>query len=291
MKRGLLRSPINWFGGKGNMVSKLLKFIPSHRIYVEVFGGGASLLFAKKPSPVEVYNDIDSGLVNFFRVLRDKDKFQRFYEKVYLTPYSREEFYYCKATWEDCEDEVERAYRWFVVARMSFSGKFGHSWSFNVTASGRGMAKKCSTWLGVIEELPLFHERFMTVQIEHKDFRDLIKTYDTKDTFFYLDPPYVPETRKDGKYKHEMTEKDHEDLVEILLTIKGKAMLSGYINRIYKRLEDEGWIRHDFETACHAVGRTRQTGILGNSKAIEKHKRIESIWLSPNCLDEHKIFS
>jgi len=291
MKSGLLRSPIIWFGGKGNMVAKLLKFIPSHRTYVEVFGGGASLLFAKEPSPVEVYNDIDSGLVNFFRVLRDKDKFQKFYEKVCLTPYSREEYNYCRATWQNCEDEVERAYRWFVVARMSFSGDFGHSWSFKVTASCKGMAASCSAWLSVIEELPLMHQRFMTVQIEHKDFRDLIRTYDTKDTFFYLDPPYVPETRSWGKYKHDCTDKDHKDLVEILLNIKGKAMLSGYANRIYKRLEDEGWIRHDFETTCHAVGRTKQTGILGEGTAKEKHKRVESIWLSPNCLDEHKIFS
>lgn len=73
-----LRSPICWFGGKGLMVSKLLPLIPPHHIYVEVFGGGASLLFAKEPSPVEVYNDIDSGLVNFFRVLRDPEKFARF---------------------------------------------------------------------------------------------------------------------------------------------------------------------------------------------------------------------
>jgi len=291
MKGGLLRSPIIWFGGKGNMVAKLLKFVPSHRIYVEVFGGGASLLFAKKPSPVEVYNDIDSGLVNFFRVLRDKEKFQKFYEKVYLTPYSREEYNYCNHTWEDCEDDVERAHRWFVVARQSFAGRFGNGWGFDVTTSTRGMAKECSAWLNTIEGLPLIHQRLRTVQIEHKDFRDLIRTYDTKDTFFYLDPPYVPETRRDGKYKHEMTNEDHEDLVEMLLNIKGKAMLSGYVNRIYKKLEDEGWIRHDFETACHAVGRTRQIRVLGEGSALEKHKRVESIWLSPNCLDEHKIFS
>jgi len=64
-----MRSPINWVGGKGNMVAKLLKYIPPHYVYVEVFGGGASLLFAKKPSPVEVYNDIDVNLVNFFRYI------------------------------------------------------------------------------------------------------------------------------------------------------------------------------------------------------------------------------
>jgi DNA adenine methylase len=265
------------------MVEKLLKLIPPHRVYVEVFGGGASLLFAKKPSPVEVYNDIDSGLVNFFRVLRDKEKFQKFYEKVCLTPYSREEFYYCRDTWEQCEDDVERAYRWFIVARMSFSGRFGNSWGFNVTASCRGMAKKCSAWLGVIEELPLIHERIMRVMIEHRDFRELIPLYDMKDVCYYIDPPYVHATRSAGEYGYEIDDRDHEDLVEILLNIKGKAMLSGYVNDIYVKLEEAGWARYDFETVCHAAGRTRQTGILGEGAAMEKCKRVESVWLSPSC--------
>jgi len=282
MKR--LRSPITWFGGKGRMISKLLKLMPEHRVYVEVFGGGASLLFAKAPSKVEVYNDIDSDLVNFFRVLRDKDKFQEFYEKVCLTPYSREEYNYCRSTWKDCEDEVERAYRWFVVARMSFSGDFGRSWSFKVTHSRRGMASSCSAWLSMIDKLPDIHERIMRVQIEHKDFRDLIPIYDTEETFFYLDPPYIPETRKGGGYKYEMTSRDHEDLVDLLLNAKSKIMLSGYVNSIYKRLEDAGWIRHDFETACYAIGRTRYTKILGDGSASEKCRRVESVWLSPNCI-------
>jgi DNA adenine methylase len=265
------------------MTAKLLKLIPPHKVYVEVFGGGASLLFAKKPSPVEVYNDIDSNLVSFFRVLRDEEKFQKFYEKVCLTPYSREEYYYCMDTWEQCEDEVERAYRWFVAVRMSFSGIFGNGWGFVVTSSCRGMASRCSSWLSAIEELPLIHRRFMVVQVEHRDFRDLIPLYDTKDTLYYLDPPYVRATRSAGEYKHECGDKDHEDLVEMLLSIKGKAMLSGYANDIYVKLEEAGWARYDFETACYAVGRTRLTGILGEGSALEKCKRVESVWMSPSC--------
>ena len=283
MNQGRLRSPIKWFGGKGNMVAKLLKLMPPHKIYVEVFGGGASLLFAKNPSHVEVYNDIDSDLVNFFRVLRDEEKFQKFYEKVCLTPYSREEYYYCRDTWEQCEDEIEKAYRWFVVSRMSFSGSFGSGWSFVVDSSFRGMAGTCSSWLSVIEELPLIHERLMKVQIEHRDFRELIPLYDTEDTLFYMDPPYVRAVRSGGGYNYECSDKDHEDLVEILLNIKGKAMLSGYIHDIYVKLENAGWSRYDFNTACYAVGRTRQTRILGDGAAMKKCKRVESVWLSPSC--------
>jgi DNA adenine methylase len=282
-QKGKLRSPILWFGGKGNMVEKLLKLIPKHHIYVEVFGGGAQLLFAKLPSPVEVYNDIDSSLTNFFRVLRDPEKFQRFYRLVSLTPYSREEYYFCRDTWEQCDDDVERAYRWFVVARMSFSGYFGASWGFALNASSRGMSERCSSWLGAIKMLPQIHARVMRVQIEHKDFRELIPLYDTPKTLFYLDPPYIPETRRSGGYQHEMTIDDHKELVNIILKVKGMVMLSGYRHPIYEPLEQSGWVRYDYETACHAAGRTRATGILGKGAAKKIQPRVESVWLSPNC--------
>ena len=119
-----MRSPIKWFGGKGGFVQNILPLVPKHKIYVEVFGGGASLLFAKTPAPVEVYNDVDSGLVGFFRVLRDKEKAAELWRVACLSPYSREEYGFCRETWEECKDEVERARRWFVVVRQSFGGLF-----------------------------------------------------------------------------------------------------------------------------------------------------------------------
>ncbi len=205
------------------MVKKLLPLIPEHRIYTEVFGGGASLLFAKKPSPVEVYNDLDSGLVTFFRVIRDPDKLDDLFEKANFTPYSREDYDDCLKTWETCIDDVDRAYRWFVAARMSFGGVFGNGWGSIVTSTSRGMASTCSGWLSVIDLLPAIHERVMRTQIDHADFRKIFKRYDTPETFFYADPPYIPETRKSGGYRHELTVDDHKDLVQILLGLQGKV--------------------------------------------------------------------
>jgi DNA adenine methylase len=275
------------------MVAKLLRLIPPHRIYVEVFGGGASLLFAKEPSPVEVYNDIDSDLVNFFRVLRDEEKFQRFYRLVCLTPYSREEYLLCKQTFKDCQDDVERAYRFFVAARMAFSGCAGCSagWSHDVTASARGMAQACSKWLSAVEELPEFHARIMRVQIEHCDFRQIIPAYDTPETFFYCDPPYVPETRRwRYAYQHGMTLDDHKDLVNLLLGVRGKVMLSGYWHEVYEPLERAGWKRIDIPTTCSAVGRTRYTKVLGKGSAQRLQPRVESVWLNyePPVTSLHK---
>jgi len=265
------------------MVAKLLPLIPKHKIYVEPFGGGANLLIAKEPSLVEVYNDLDEGLVNFFRVLRDKDKFQKFYEQIVLTPYSRKEFYYCRETWQSETDDVMRAVKWFVMARQSFSGDIYGGWSYSIEQSARGMSSAVSKWLNTIEMLPEICERLLRVQIECNDFRKVMETYDTPETFFYLDPPYVPDTRRAGQYRCEMSIDDHKDLVNILLKINGKAMLSGYDNEIYKPLEIAGWQKLSFEVVSSAAGKTRNSNLQGKGSAKKYQKRIECVWLSPNC--------
>lgn len=275
-----MRSPILWYGGKGNVKEKLLGLMPSHLHYVEVFGGGASLLFAKEPAGgIEVFNDIDGNLVNLFRVLRDPGKFERFHQMVSLTPYARSEYYECRDL--ECEDDVERARRFFVVARMSFSGQFGTGWSYAVSNVNRGMAGTTSKYLSIIEELPEIHARLMRVQIENLDFREIIPKYGAAGTLLYCDPPYPKAVKsKLKKYEHEMADKDHEDMVALLLEYPQAAMLSGYANPLYDVLEDRGWVRFDFETACHAVGKTRLTGNLGKDSM---QTRIESVWLNPQA--------
>lgn len=268
------------------MLGRLLPLIPPHHTYVEVFGGGAALLFNKEPSPVEVYNDIDGDLVNFFRVLRDPEKFQRFYQLVQLTPYSREEFEYCFDTLKDSTDDVERAYKFFVVARMSMSGMgvLGvRRWSYVISESYRGMSENVSKWLSVIERLPEFHARVMRVQIENDDFRRIIPRYDTKETLFYCDPPYVSETRGHVRYRCDMTVEDHKDLVELLLSARGMVLLSGYQHPVYAPLEDAGWTRLDFPTACYAVVRSRGSGLQGKGAARTKVPRVESVWINPKA--------
>lgn len=268
------------------MLGRLLPLIPPHHTYVEVFGGGAALLFNKEPSPVEVYNDIDGDLVNFFRVLRDPEKFSKFYRLLQLTPYSREEFYFSCETLEASRDDVERAYKFFIAIRMSMGGlgaTGAHAWGYTVRKTSKGMSESVANWLSTIEKLPEFHQRIRRVQIEHDDFRKVIPRYDTDETFFYCDPPYIQDLRKTGTYRFEMTLQDHKELVDLLLSVRGMAMLSGYRHAIYRPLEDAGWKRIDFQTACHAVVRSRTSGLHGQGSALEKVPRVESVWISPKA--------
>lgn len=279
-----LRSPIVWFGGKGRMTASLLPLLPAHETYVEPFGGGASLLLAKAPAAVEVYNDLDSGLVQFFRTLRDPELFARFHSLASLTPYSRQEYKECAASWEQEQDPAVQAYKWFVVARMSFSGRFASSISMNVGSSSRGMASTCSRWLSILEQLPAIAHRLQRVQIEHLDFARVLQNYDTPQTLFYCDPPYVAATRSGGRYRHDFSDADHERLVDALLSLQGMVVCSGYQAPVHARLEAAGWQRRDFATCCYAAGRTRHTGILGPGSGRSRQPRLESVWLCPRTL-------
>ena len=257
-----------------------MPLIPEHQTYIEVFAGGLALFFAKDTSPVEVVNDLDSGIMNFYRVLQDKKKFEEFQRLINLTPFARGEYYECRATWMTCEDDVEKARRWFVVARQCFGGVFGSGYGVSVTTGRHGMATNVASYLSVINRLPEISERLRRVQIERKDFREIIKSYDRPKAFFYLDPPYVSDTRKSKKvYEHEMENRDHEDLVELLLGIKGKAMLSGYDHPIYGPLECAGWKKHKFSMNCSVAALYRSTNVLDEEDANERYRRTECVWV------------
>lgn len=269
--RKKLHPPFPWYGGKFTHLPVLLQHIPPHRTYVEVFGGSAALLLNKDPSEIEVYNDIDSGATNFFRVLRDNEA--ELIRRLILTPYSREEYNLCRKNWSTCEDPVERARMWYFVASSSFIGRFGHGFAVSATDSSNGMSSCVNGYLNRIQNLWKVASRLRTVIIENLDFREVIRRYDTPDTLFYLDPPYHPDTRAtDDPYVHELSRSDHEALVDILLGIKGKAMLSGYDNEVYKRLEKAGWRK--------IIYTMRSTSAMGKASA---RKREECLWLSPNC--------
>jgi DNA adenine methylase len=240
------------------------------------------LLLNKPPSPCEVLNDIDGGLVNLWQVVADPERFERFRFAVELTPHSRRVHSEALERLDD-PDSVQAAVALFIRLRQGFSGTVGGGWGFSRTESTAGISRSTAKWLRGVDRLPEIFLRLRRVQIEEMDFRRLIPLYDTSRTFFYVDPPYVLETRTGGaRYRCELQLTDHEDLVDSLLAVKGMVLLSGYRHAVYDRLEDAGWERRDLVVQAHAAGRTRPTGVLGPGSALAAEKRIESVWLSPS---------
>jgi len=168
-------------------------------------------------------------------------------------------------------------------------GGIGHSWGYNVKTSSRNIAQGVGGYLSVIDELPLIHQRLFRVQIENDDFRKVIPRYDYEDVFFYCDPPYIPETRYQGKYEYEMTLEDHKDLIELLLNIKGSAMLSCYYHPVYEPLIKAGCQRKDFQVVCSAVVRSKNSGLQGEGAVLENQPRTETILLKYN--EKHKSYT
>lgn len=182
------KAPFPWYGGKQYLADTLARLLPPHRVYVEVFGGAASLLFTKPASSLEVYNDVDSGLVHFFRVLRDPTLAARLTHQLDLTPYAREEWSACVRTCSDeTADDVERARRYFVAITGSFGKHMGSGtgWSYSAT-SGHD---KAHAFRSATAQLTTFTARLRYVQIEHQDFAPLIAAYDAPHTLFYCLAP------------------------------------------------------------------------------------------------------
>lgn len=269
-----------WFGGKATprIRNAVIAALPPHSRYVEPFGGGASILLSKPAAEVEVYNDVDRGLVSFFRCIADPERFPRFLDRVQAMPFSRELWEECNRTWVAIHDPVEQAARWYYVARCSFSGSFGSAWGAATDASSGGMSGSVARWLHALQDLPVIHARMVRVQIECCDWRIVLDRYAGPGWLAYCDPPYVLGARRSGGYAHELQDEDHEELVETLLRYNGAVVLSGYRTPLYRPLEDAGWESVEIPVVCSAAGRTRASGLRGAGAAKAAQSRVEVIW-------------
>lgn len=254
------RIAFGWYGGKFSHLDWLLPLLPEATHFCDVFGGSASVLINRPPSPVETYNDIDGDLVNFFRVLRD-DR-EALVRAIGLTPFAREELALACGPQPPDLSDLERARRFFVRARQVRTGlaqvASAGRWAHCKLTSRAGMAGAVSRWLGSVEDLPEIAQRLLRVQIEHAPALEVIERYDSPETLFYCDPPYVHGTRGDvNAYAHEMTDEDHRDLAAVLHSVRGKVALSGYDGDLMADLY------HDWDRVvapgkmCHSVKQER----------------------------------
>jgi DNA adenine methylase len=256
-----------WYGGKYSHLDWLLPLLPYTTHYCEPFGGSAAVLINRHPSPVETFNDIDSEITNFFRVLRDQK--EGLIEAIGLTPFSREEFEDAIDEPTDNLTELERARRFFIRARQVRTGlaqtASSGRWAHCRLTSRAGMAGAVSRWLGSVEGLPEIAQRLIRVQIENAPAIEVIKRYDSKETLFYCDPPYPHDSRGDGNaYGYEMTDDQHIKLAKVLHSVKGMVAISGYHGKLMDRLYRDWHCTEASSKKVHSVKAPRQEVLWTN---------------------------
>lgn len=278
------RPVLRWHGGKWKLAPWIIAHFPRHRIYVEPFGGAASVLLRKARAYAEVYNDLDHVVVNLFRVLQDEAKAARLRELLYLTPFARAEF---EAALDDADNDIGRARNLIIRSFMGF-GSNAHSASPVAARNGfkthtrprdayrstgfRANSSRSGTtpahdWANYVDVLPAIIARLRGVIVEHRPAVAVMAQHDGKDTLHYVDPPYMPDTRSPAnKYdlkhrmcRHELTPDDHAELLAFVKTLDGMVVLSGYPHPLY----DEhlgAWRR--IEVAALADGARPRTEVL-----------------------------
>lgn len=279
------RPVIRYFGGKWRLAPWIIEHFPAHRVYVEPYGGAASVLLQKERSYAEVYNDMDGEVVNLFRVLRDPALGPKLRRLVHLTPYARLDF---ELAYQPSDDPLEQARRTIVKAFLGFGSNSVQA----DTPSGRGFGTRLSTvkpktgfrsdsnrsgstpardWYNYPGSLDAVIDRLRGVVIEQKPALELIPTFDRAETLYYVDPPYPHGTRqrpRTDRYRHEMSDDDHRALAELLHGVKGMVVVSGYPCALYDDELFAGWERF-----------TRP------ARADRQRDATEVLWLNPAAAD------
>lgn len=269
----LTRPVLRWHGGKWLLAPWVIQHLPPHRVYVEPFGGAASVLMRKPTSYAEIYNDLDQSVVGLFRVLRS-DRADELVRALRLTPFARDEF---REAYEPTEDAVEAARRLIIRSFMGF-GSNGHNKLTGFRAnSNRSGTTPSHDWQNYPDSLALVIQRLRGVTVENKDAREVMEQHDGPTTLHYVDPPYVFSTRADlsKDYAHELSDDQHSELLAFLRALKGMVVLSGYPSDLYDTALSD-WLRVD------------RIALADGAK-----KRTEVLWINPaaaSCLSAPTLF-
>lgn len=215
MQSTKLKAPFGWVGGKTKLAKDIIDLIPQeHNIYIEVFGGAASVLYQKQPSKLEVLNDINGELINLHRAIRNNPQtLSMFLNDLFI---SREIFDDIRKRKMKPKNNIERAAFYFYQLTQSFGSK-GDNFAM---AAKSGRKPK-----NIYRDFKKISDRLKYVTIENMSFSKLIPLYDKEDAFFYIDPPYVS-TESYYKNTGGFGIKEHEQLAELLSKVKGKFLLS-----------------------------------------------------------------
>lgn len=272
-------TPLRWHGGKSYLAAWIHSLAPpsciddpvngyTHRNIAYAGGLGEFWNWQPVEGISETVNDLNYELTDFWKVLSCNDGFAEFSRLVAAVPFSEYEWKLSKDEAGFVPSRVATAVRFFIRYRQSRQG-LGKDYATPTTRTRRGMNENVSAWLSAVDGLPECHERLRRVEMRCMDAIDFIQAYDHPRALFYLDPPYLHETRNStGEYgPNEMTRDQHHALLDVLGCIKGKFMLSGYPDFMYDEwAEDCGWNRHEKQIDNKA------------SSSKTKEKKTEVIW-------------
>lgn len=232
-----------WIGGKHRIARDIAALLPAHRTYVEPFGGAASVLLAKPASRYEVYNDLHGDAVNLFRVLQSPQELEALCYRVSVMPWSEAEYH--RLFHDRPSTPAERAARFLFLAKASFAGKAvqgvddGFRWHAGI---GGDLPEQWDSFPTIIREVA---RRFKAVTVSSKDALRCIRDYDSPTTLFYVDPPYLDETRSGELYANEfISMESHTALLELINQVKGQVVISGRDNELYSTMLSE-WTRKE----------------------------------------------
>lgn len=260
-RENYVRAPFNYTGSKERSLERILPLLPNRNKFIDVFGGSGVVSLNRKPCKLHVYNDRHSGLVAFYRCIRDRLKLEDLIDRLELTPMSREEFLWSLKNWENVDDDVERAARWYTMLQFSFGSvcrNFGRS------VDAKVLRNQHST---ILKHFPLFgeiHQKVRFWQIENLDWRQMLRDYDAFDAVLYLDPPYYGCGA--GAYRHAMSdEASHRELLDKIFMCEGFVAVSGYANSLY---DCRGWTaRHEWDVR-QTINNNADDKILDNAKEV-----------------------
>ena len=251
------KTPISYYGGKQSMLKHILPLIPEHKTYVEPFFGGGAVFWGKEKSEVEIINDYNGNVVNFYVQL--KTNFQELKRLIDATPYSRETYKRAITIYDTpyIFETVKRAWAFWTCCIQGFNNNIG-SWRGNASRIKESL-------LNHNKKLLLnkcYSDRLDLVQIEQKDAVCLIHQLDTFDAFFYIDPPYIGANQ--GHYGG-YTQEYFNELLDALSEIKGKFLLSSYPNEQLERHKNKfNWVSsiNDMHLITSSKRKKRKTEVL-----------------------------
>ena len=258
-----MKRVLNYPGSKWNIASSIVSRIPEHHSYVEPFFGSGAVLFNKPVSDIETVNDLDSDVTNLFLCIQQDS--ERLARLIMTTPFSREDYDYNYDLMETnaYTDIFERATGFLVRCWQGYgvrTNKYKVGWKNDVV--GREKSYALWNWYRLPEWIIDIAERLRMVQIENKPALEVINRFNKDGVFMYIDPPYLLGTRAGKQYKHEMSDADHEEMLQELVTSKAKIMISGYESQMYNDyLKD--WNKACFDS-CAEHGKQRKEVIWMN---------------------------